>query len=262
MKFRNWPALVLVSVGWLIGTGGVSADPVAVRHREGLVHGFLTLRTLQGALLATGDLLQHARGDRVTARLTFRFKDGSVQDETTVFTQKGTFRLVTDHLVQNGPAFAQPLTMSIDMASGRVTVRYRDEKGKEKVKAERLDLPADVSNGMVLTLLKNIASGGQVPSLLYVAATPEPRLVKLAISVAGADRFSIAGTARQATHYVLKVEIGGIAGVVAPILGKQPPDTHVWLLGGDAPVFVKSEGPLFDGGEPWRTELASPVWPK
>ena len=33
----------------------------------------------------------------------------------------------------------------------------------------------------------------------------------------------------HATHYVLKVEIGGLAGVVAPLVGKQPPDSHVWI---------------------------------
>ena len=33
------------------------------------------------------------------------------------------------------------------------------------------------------------------------------------------------------------MELGGIAGIVAPIIGKQPPDLHVWILGGDAPAF-------------------------
>jgi hypothetical protein len=63
-------------------------------------------------------------------------------------------------------------------------------------------------------------------------------------------------------HYVLKVDIGGIKGVVAPLVGKQPPDSHVWILGGDAPAFVRSEQPLYNGGPLWRIELTSPVWPK
>ena len=261
LAVRNWIAWLFV--GMAVAVSGVaSADPVPVRHREGLVHGFLTLRTLNGDLLATGDLVQHASGDRVTTRLTYRFKDGSTHDETTVFSQRGSFRLISDRLVQKGPAFDQPLDMSIDTASGQVTVRYKDDKGADKVESDRLDLPPDVSNGLVPTLLKNIVGGGPVPTLSFVAATPKPRLVKLAISTAAADPFSIAGSPRKATHYVIKVEIGGIAGVVAPILGKQPPDTHVWVLGGDAPAFVKSEGPLFNGGDAWRTELTSPVWPK
>jgi hypothetical protein len=95
-----------------------------------------------------------------------------------------------------------------------------------------------------------------------VAATPKPRLVKLAIAAAGEDPFSTGSTARKASRYVVKVEIGGIAGLLAPLLGKQPPDSHVWILGGEAPAFVKSEAPLYFGGPLWRIELVSPVWPR
>jgi hypothetical protein len=63
---------------------------------------------------------------------------------------------VSDHLVQKGPTFKQPTDVSVDGSTGQVTVRYTDDGGKEKTVTERLKLPADVSNGMVLTLLKNI----------------------------------------------------------------------------------------------------------
>jgi len=149
----------------------------------------------------------------------------------------------------------------IDAASGQVKVRYTDD-GKEKVVTGRFDLPPDVVNGLVLTLLKNIRSDVPQTKVSMVAATPKPRLVRLAITPQGEDLFSIGGASRKATHYVVKVEIGGAAGLVAPLLGKQPPDTHVWILGGEAPAFVKSEGPLYFGGPIWRIELVSPVWPR
>jgi hypothetical protein len=127
---------------------------------------------------------------------------------------------------------------------------------REKVVTNRLDLPPDVANGMVLTLLKNIPSDASQMTVSMVAATPKPRLVKVAITSQGEEPFSIGDSSRKATHYVVKVEIGGAAGLVAPLLGKQPPDSHVWILGGEAPAFVKSEGPLFlaapFGGLSWR----------
>jgi hypothetical protein len=95
-----------------------------------------------------------------------------------------------------------------------------------------------------------------------IAATPKPRLVKLAITAASDEPFSTGGAARKATRYVLKVEIGGISGLLAPLVGKQPPDSHVWILGGEAPAFVKSEQPLYLGGPLCRIELVSPVWPR
>jgi hypothetical protein len=238
------------------------ADPVTVRHAEGLVHGFLILRSTDGKILASGDLIQVARGDRVTTRLVFRFKDGSIHDETAVFTQRGRFRLLSDHLVQKGPAFERPMDMTIDTASGQVNVRYTDKDGKEKTEAEQLDLPPDLANGLVTTLLKNIRPAAAPTVASFVAATPKPRLVKLSITASGADSFTIAGDPRKATHFVVKVDIGGLTGALASIFGKQPPDSHVWILQGEAPAFVKSEAALFMGGPLWRIELTSPVWPR
>src|SRR5206468_7062080 len=110
----------------------LTGDEVHVRYREGLMHGFLALRTLDGKRLADGEMTQVAEGDRVTSRLIFRFKDGSVYDDTTVFSQRGAFRLLSDHLVQRGPSFKQPMETSVEASSGQVMVRYKDQDGKEK----------------------------------------------------------------------------------------------------------------------------------
>src|SRR6266496_1704852 len=67
------------------------ADNVPVRHQEGLMHGFLVVKTLDGKVLADGQLTQDAQGDKVTAHLIFRFKDNSLYEETTQFSQRGTF---------------------------------------------------------------------------------------------------------------------------------------------------------------------------
>ena len=172
-----WPT---ASAAALVCAATLSAEPVPVRHTEGIVHGFLALRTLDGATIANGDLIQRAAGTQVTSRLVFRFKDGSLHDETAVYSQRGTFRLLSDHLVQKGPAFPRPLDMTIGR-DGNVLVRYSDE-GKEKVEREHLELPPDLANGMILTLLKNVRPDAPPKTLSYVAATPKPRLVKLEIS--------------------------------------------------------------------------------
>jgi hypothetical protein len=237
------------------------AEEVQVRHREGLVHGFLVLRTPEGETLAAGDLIQVARGDQVTAKLVFHFKDGSVQEETSVYSQRRTFRLLSNRLVQKGPSFKNPMDISIDARSGQVTVRYADDKGNAKVETKHLDLPADLANGLPFTLLKNIQPGTPELKVSLLAATPKPRLVKLAITSLGEEPFTVAGSTRKATHYAVRFELGGLTGAIAPLLKKQPPDVDVWILPGEAPAFVKSEGPLYEGGPIWRIELASPVWP-
>jgi hypothetical protein len=242
-------------------TGSALGELVPVRHAEGMVHGFLALRTLGGETIADGDLIQTSLGDRVTSRLVFRFRDGSLHDETAVFTQSGNFRLVSDRLIQKGPSFPRSLDVTIDAVRGHVDVRSRERDGPDKVFSESLELPPDTSNGLIFTLLKNIPPTPGHAELPMVAATPRPRTVKLVVTSAGEDALSIGGSARKATHFVVKIEIGGIAGLVAPLLGKQPPDSHVWILEGEAPAFVRSEGPLAMGGPVWRIELVSPVWP-
>jgi hypothetical protein len=238
------------------------ADQVPVRHVEGRIHGFLILRDLSGKILASGRLIQNAHGNRVTSELRFRFKDGSLHQETSVFSQRRTFQLLTYHLVQKGPVFKRAIDMSVNVSTGQVSIQYTDDGGKEKTITDHLKLPADLANGIVTTLLGDIDPKTPRTTLSMVVATPKPRLVKLEISPLGEDSFTVGGSATKAIRYAVKIDIGGITGVIAPIIGKQPPDTHVWMVYGKAPGFLKSEGPLFQDGPVWRIELASPVWPK
>src|SRR5260221_11580099 len=101
LSLGNWTWLLLL----LLTCRVMSAEPVAVRHREGTIHGFLLVRTLEGTAIATGDLVQVPHGDRINSRIVFRFKDGSIDDEATVYSQNGVFRLISDHHVQRGPSF-------------------------------------------------------------------------------------------------------------------------------------------------------------
>jgi hypothetical protein len=251
--------ILLVFASILSGVS-VSASSLAVRFKEGSLHGFLALSTLDGKVIAEGDLTQVPQGDRVTAHLTYQFKDGSRQEETTVFSQRGSFRLISYQLVQKGPVFKHPTEVNIHAPSGQVTVRYTDDDGKEKTFNERMKLPPDLANGLVVILLKNLTPGTAPIEAPMVVATPKPRLVKLAISKQGKEPFTLAGAGREALHYAIRIEIGGLAGVVAPWLGKQPPDSHLWILGGETPTFVRSEIPAYMGGPIWRTDLAAPVW--
>jgi hypothetical protein len=259
-RLARLPLLSLLLLAPFASADEKRAAPTRVRHPEGLVHGYLALRTLDGETLADGDLLQNVRGDQVTSRLVFHFKDGSLHDERTVFSQRRSFRLLSYRLTQKGPAFPRPLEVSIDARRGEVTVRYTDD-GEQKVETERDDLPVDLANGLVPVLLKN-ASPDAPPTMSFLAATPKPRLVRLEAASAGEEPFVVAGRTRTAIHYVLKVEIGGITGKLAGLLGKQPPDHHVWIQAGEAPGFLKSEGPLYAEGPAWRIELTSPSWRK
>jgi hypothetical protein len=237
----------------------LASEPVAVRRLEGSFQGFLVLRTQEGKILASGNLTQVVHGTRGVTHLVFRFKDGSLDDEIAVFTEQGSFKLISDRHIQRGPMFPKPMDMEINAVAGKVTVRYKD-KGREKVETQKMDLPNDLANGVIINLLKNITPDGKETKLSWVAATPKPRVVKLSITSAGEGPFSVAGLHYNSTRFNIKVEIGGVAGVIAPLVGKEPADTSVWIAQGVAPEFVKLEGALYFGGPIWRIEMASPVW--
>jgi len=251
---RLWTALF--TIAFALHFGLAQAEPVAVQQRVGLLHGFLLLRTLDDNTIAVGEMTQTSSGDRVTTRVIFRFTDGSVHDETTIFSQRGHFKLLKYQLEQRGPIFEQPLETMIDTATGLVTVKYVNSDGEKKTDSEQFDLPADLANGLITTLLGSIQPNSPTSTVSFLATTPKPRLVKLTIAAQPAEDFSISNYQGQAQRYAIKVNIGGIAGVLAPLVGLQPPDTNVWMLKGEAPGFVKSEGPLFAGGPVWRIELA------
>lgn len=241
-------------------TASLQAEQVAVRQSEGLVRGFLVMTDENDKPIADGELSQVAHGSRVVNHLTFHFRDGSLQDETAVYSQRGHFRLISDHIIHKGPAFPHPMEVWINAAGGNVKVNFVDNKGKPQTLNERLSLPADLSNGLVLTLLKNVAPDAVPLQLSYVATTPKPRLVKLHITAEGKNPFYVGALKRMATHYVVHVEIGGLTGLIAPLTGKQPPPTHVWVLEGEAPAFIRMEGPLYVGGPICHIQLTSPAW--
>lgn len=262
---HRWTRLLIASSLFPILIGGVrhaSADPVPIRHVSGTIHGFLELRSEDGHIVASGDTTRVVSGDRITSRTVFTFKDGSIDDETTIYSQRRALALISDHRIQKGPSFPHPLDTLINARTGQVTVRTTDKDGKEDVKTDQMKLPPDLANGLVPIIFENVKSDATDLTFPMVVFTPKPRLVKLAISRIGEDDTSVAGHTRKANHYNIKIDLGGIAGVIAPIVGKAPPDIQVWTIGGVATTLVREIGPLYAEGPMMTIQLASPSWPE
>ena len=85
-------------------------------------------------------------------------------------------------------------------------------------------------------------------------------MVKLAIAKGGEDRFKVGGHSYKAVKYDVKVHLGGVAGAVAPMIGKQPPDSHVWVTESKVPAIIRIDSALYTDGPIWSVQFASPVW--
>ena len=241
---------ILTSALTLATSAAAFAEPVAVKFTEGVTHAFPVLRSVGGEKLAQGELLQIPRGDVVENRLTFRFRDGSVYDERVVFSQKDQFTLVSYQITQRGPSFPESIDAKVDRQSGRYEVRYKgDEEAAEEVLKGKIDLPGDVYNGLLGTLMKNLPAGSST-TVQIIAFTPKPRLVKMLLAPAGDDTVMMSETAVPATRFLVKPQLG----LFASLLVTDLPDVKMWIHCGEAPAFLKFEGPLYFMGPIWRID--------
>jgi hypothetical protein len=252
--------LVIALLAFFTACPHDSAEPVPATHKQGSMHGFLLLKSEDGKVIAIGDETNIVRGDVVRSRLVFHFRDGSIDDETTTLRQGSIFQLVRDHHIQKGPAFPQPLDMTVNVPGEEVT--WGEVKdGKTEIKTEHMDLPTDLVNGMMSLAVENFPTKAGEMKVSYVVVASKPRIVKFSIKPDGEDRALVGGLGRRANRFNVHVEIGGVAGVIAPVIGKQPSDTKLWILDGDVPAFVKMEGALYEKGPIWTMVLTSPAWP-
>src|SRR5262245_4327524 len=242
VRFVGFFALALT----LLCASLAGSTPISVQYQEGLVRAFPVLRTTDNDALAQGDFAQVTRGDQVTSRLIFRFKDGSLYDETVVFSQRERFILQSYRIVQRGPSFPETLEASMDRQSGRYEVRYRaDEESAEEHLTGTLAIPDDAYNGMLTLIVKNLRPGAS-ETVSIVAFTPKPRVITLQFLPLATER----GTAGEVVRYHIRPKLG----LFASLLVTDVPDTRVWILMGEAPAFLKAEGPLYFMGPIWRVE--------
>lgn len=261
------PRLLPVFSGFIIlvlavfVSSNVNAVPIAVRFSEGVTHGFLLVRSLEGKIIGQGEVTQVARDNGlVESRLVFTFNDGSLHDEQIAFSQKGVLTLLTYHLIQRGPSFPEQVEVFFDRGKEEYQV-HRQSKADdtEVVHTGKLTLPDDVYNGMVITSLLNLPKGSSGKVKIFTF-TPEPELINLELLPMGEHPIRIGGLSRKALKYEFKPDIGIIREWLGGFTGRLPEQFHYhcWVLADEIPSFVHYEGPLQLMGPIIRVELAGP----
>jgi len=245
MGRKKFPVAAALAVALSIGA---PAERIPVKHIQGPMHRSMVAYSEGGKAIAHGEFTQAVEGDEVTMRLNYRFLDGSIDDETTTYRQEGAFRLVRNHHIQQGPFFAKPVDFAVEAAAGTATgtatSRTTDRNGKVHVEVERVDLPDDVANGFVGTLLLNVAPQAAPFRVGMLAPVGGGRLIRLLISPEGERPFQENGQTLQAAVFRIHPELGGIVGMIAQLIGLQPKDVMVWIQTGEEPAVVRIVGQL------------------
>jgi hypothetical protein len=238
------------------------SESIAVRHIQRPMHRSMVARSEAGNVIATGEFTQGVQGDEVTMRLTYSFVDGSIDDETTTYHQQRTFRLVRYHHLQKGPFFTKPLDFTVEAATGIVSSRTIDKKGKVQVESRHMDLPDDLANGFVGTLLLNVPHNTKPFRVGMLAPVGGGRLVSLLISPESEQTVQLTGQTFQATVFRIHPELNGFVRVIARLLGLQPKDVMVWVLEGEEPAVAVVIGQLGGYGPVVSSDLVGTSFEK
>ena len=232
-----------------------TAEQLEVQHRQMLMHQFMQARAENGQILGHAEFTQTVQGDEVTMRLRYQFADGSVDDETTTYRQQGTFQLVRDRHIQSGAFFAKPVDFTVDGTTGMATTITTDTKGRTHTSSEHMDLPKDLSNGFVGTLLVNVPRNTRPFRVSLLVPVNGGRLIHIQISAEGERRFQMSGQNLTATVFRIHPDLGRVVGLFARMLGLQPKDVLVWVLEGEQPAVVRILGQLGGSGPVLSSEL-------
>ena len=218
IRDRAWATVLLLGACW---SAVVAAEPVKVLRPQGSAHGFVEVLTLEGKRIGLGDLIQRLQGSVVSSHLVLHFFDGSLDDETTVYSERGMLRFISDHHVQRGPSFPTPIDETVDASHASVT--FSDVDGKTT--QAHLRIPPDVYNGLASTVLMNLPAVRPAETkIAVVVPAAKPRIIHLSMKSIGEKPFTMGGAPRSATDFLVHVELGGVVGVIAPLLGKHPLD--------------------------------------
>ncbi|MEO6815784.1 MAG: hypothetical protein ABI177_03720, partial [Edaphobacter sp.] len=138
----------------------------------------------------------------------------------------------------------KPVDFTVEAATGIMTSRTIDKYGKIHVESRHMNLPDDLANGFVGTLLLNVphdTTPFRVGMLVPVAGG---RLIRLLISPEDEQTVDLAGQTFKATIFRIHPELGGFVGMIARLIGLQPKDVKVWILEGEEPAVLVIVGQL------------------
>lgn len=234
------------------------AKPVEVQLKEGVTQGYIKVSVPGGETIAEGEVSQVAAGaERIVGRMLLRFHDGSRYDETVIFSQNRTFKLLRYSVAQKGPSFPDEFHFDLDGATGAYTITEGHNPKEHSPRTGKMELPSDVYNGMTVTLLKNLPESGQV-SFHMMSVGPDPALYPVVVRAKDVEAVKTGDRKGEALHYTLQPTVGWFTRSLAWLFSETIPEYNFWLIKHDVPAFARFEGPLYPGGPVWRIEQISP----
>ena len=209
---------------------------------ESALRAYPVLRDAAGSKIADGNFAQWVENDGLHVQITYAAQGRKIE-ETALLRQRpelSQLRWQWRESVRGEDVRA----FDVDFGSGMATA-VKTEKGEPRRWSEKLDIvPGQTFAGFGFTLaikaLRARLVKGETVNVKAVGFTPQPRVVTVALSMAGRDSIRMVDRPISAEHYIIHPKI--------PALAKwfvKAPDANVWLTPPPA-VFVRFEGALVE----------------
>ena len=219
---------------------------------EGATHGYPGLYDIAGEKLANGEFRQRVENGRLYVTITYRFPDGKVWEEKSVFRQqpemlqeKWSWRESTEGKTER--------EFNLDFVDGTATTHLNGNDSSDKIDIEPGRTFAGFGFTIALSNLHDRLLKGETIELKAIGFTPKPRVVTVNVFQAGLDRIEMGGRAFRGNHFVIRPNL--------PVIAKwfiRAPDNHIWLTNPNPATFLRWEGPIVMPSDPIiRVDLIS-----
>ena len=102
---------------------------------------------------------------------------------------------------------------------------------------------------MLSLVAKNLAPGS-AGTVSLVTFTPKPRVVQVDLRPMAEEPMQVSDAPMQVTRYHIRPRLG----LFASLLLTDVPEVRMWIVPGEAPAFLRAEGPLYFMGPVWRID--------
>jgi hypothetical protein len=237
----------LASMALLLLLSADRGGPVPVRHALGTLHGFPSMSSAEGRVIADGELTQEVKGHRVMVHARWRFADGLVAEERDELRAGETLSQERFSWVETRGG-QELRRFEVDFSSGEAAATTLDGKGQPKREHARLDLPRDgafAGYGVALAASQLGLPPGARAELTLVAFTPGPRAVRLEVRREGEEAIPVAGRHVPCDRYTLHPVLPFPLRLVV-----HPKDAHLWFTRAAPPGLVRAEQGLVAKDDP------------
>jgi hypothetical protein len=231
---------------------------IELTEPAGAERGYPGLCDINGTKLADGDFRQWIENDRLHVVITYRFPDGQLWEENSLFRQQS--ELIQEKWSWKELRDGKPeREFAVDFSAGTASARISKDN---KDVTDKIDIvPGQTFAGFGFSialgnLRPRLLKGEQI-DLKAVGFSPiptlKPQVVTVKVSHAGLNEMKMSGRYLRGDNFIIHSEI--------PILAKlfiKVPDTHVWLTAGRPAGFLRWEGPIvLPNDEMIRVDLIS-----